>query len=157
MEHNQKLSVLLVDDEPAVATLTAIYLERIHDDMGVAVETGVTRALHCVEREAFDCVVSDYDMPEMDGLVFFEAVRDINPDLPFILFTGKGSEEIASEALSAGVTDYLQKSTEVEQYELLTNRVVSAVEAHRAEKRAAELARINNVISDIQRSFTTGS
>ena len=53
----------------------------------------------------------------MDGLAFFGAVRDINLDLPFILFTGKGSEKIASEAFSAGVTDYLQKSTEVEQYD----------------------------------------
>ena len=157
MNYIQELSVLLIDDEPAVANLAATYLERIHGDMAVAVETAVTEALDRVERETFDCIVSDYDMPEMDGLVFFEAVRDINPDLPFILFTGKGSEEIASEALSAGVTDYLQKSTEVKQYELLANRVVTAVEAHRAEKRAAELARINDVISEIQRNSTTGS
>ena len=153
MNYTRKLSVLLVDDEPAVANLAATYLERIHDDMAVTVETSVTAALHRVEREAFDCVVSDYEMPKMDGLEFLEAVRDSNPDLPFILFTGKGSEEIASEAISVGVTDYLQKGTGHEQYDLLANRIDNAVEAHRAEKRAAELSRINGVISEIQREL----
>ena len=120
-----------MDDEPAAANLAAIYLERIHEDMSVAVETAVTAALYRVKHEAFDCVVSDFNMPEMDGLAFFEAVRDINPDLPFILFTRKGSEEIASETLSAGVIDYLQKSTEIDQYELLATRVGNAIEKRR--------------------------
>lgn len=48
-------------------------------------------------------------MPGLDGLDVLERVRGEYPDLPFILFTGKGSEEIASDAISKGVTDYLQK------------------------------------------------
>ena len=56
-----------------------------------------------------DCIVSDYEMPGMDGLVFFDAVRAEHPNLPFILFTGQGSEELASTAISAGITDYMRE------------------------------------------------
>ncbi len=157
MKSDQGISVLLVDDEPAVADLVASHLERIHDEMTVAVVTTVTAALYRVRDESFDCIVSDYDMPEMDGLAFFDAVRDIDATLPIILFTGKGSEEIANEAISAGVTDYLQKRVGTEQYELLANRIENAVEATRAECRVAELSRINSVISDVQRELVRQS
>ncbi|WP_207590647.1 response regulator [Halomontanus rarus] len=88
-------------------------------------------------RPTIDCIVSDYDMPGTNGLEFLEAVRALDSDIPFILFTGKGSEEIASEAISAGVTDYLQKQTSPDQYLVLANRVRNAVESYRA-RRALE-------------------
>ena len=80
-------------------------------------------------------------MPEFDGLELLESVRSKDADLPFILFTGKGSEEIASRAISAGVTDYLQKEAGTEQYEILANRIrnaVSETEANRQMDRAFE-------------------
>ncbi len=61
-------------------------------------------------------------MPGQDGIEFLESVRAIDEKLPFILFTGKGSEEVASEAISAGVTDYLQKHQGTDQYTMLANR-----------------------------------
>jgi PAS domain S-box-containing protein len=73
-------------------------------------------------------------MPGTDGIEFLQAVRRDYPTLPFILFTGRGSEEVASEAISAGVTDYLQKETGTDQYAVLANRVENAVEKHRAER-----------------------
>jgi DNA-binding NarL/FixJ family response regulator len=73
-------------------------------------------------------------MPGMDGIEFLQAVREEFPDLPFILFTGKGSEAVASEAISAGVTDYLQKDTGTNQYTVLTNRVRNAVKRREAER-----------------------
>jgi PAS domain S-box-containing protein len=132
------IRVLLVDDDDAVAELTATYLERSSGDIEAIVETCPDAALDHVTDGGVDCVVSDYEMPEMDGLAFLAEVREIDPDLPFILFTGKGSEEIASEAISAGVTDYLQKETGTEQYEVLANRVENAVAQHRAEREAEE-------------------
>jgi PAS domain S-box-containing protein len=62
-------------------------------------------------------------MPEVDGLTFLRRVRTHYPDLPFVLYTAAGSEELAAQAISAGVTDYFPKSTTTEQYTLLANRV----------------------------------
>ncbi|MFC7028796.1 response regulator [Halomicroarcula sp. GCM10025710] len=88
--------------------------------------------------EVFDCVVSDYDLPGQNGIVFLRTVREQFPDLPFILYTGKGSEEVAMEAISAGVTDYLQKESGTDQYTVLANRITNAVESHRSEQKLAE-------------------
>jgi len=133
------IRVLLVDDDDAVADLTATYLRRASDHLEPVVETSPVDALDRVTDEpGVDCVVSDYEMPEMDGLEFLSAVREADPDVPFVLFTGKGSEEIASEAISAGVTDYLQKETGTQQYEVLANRVENAVSQYRAEQEAEQ-------------------
>jgi len=73
-------------------------------------------------------------MPEMDGLDFLKQVRNQQSRIPFILFTGQGSETVASEAILAGVTDYLQKGPGEDTYALLANRIRNAVESYRKEK-----------------------
>jgi len=73
-------------------------------------------------------------MPGRTGIELLEAVRATHADLPFVLFTGKGNEEITSEAISAGVTDYLQKTRGTDQYAVLANRIVNLVEKYRAEQ-----------------------
>jgi len=145
------IRVLHVDDEVDVADLTATFLER---DGGLSVETATSASegLDRLAAEDIDCVVSDFDMPEMDGIEFLEAVRETDPDLPFVLFTGQGNEEIASEAISAGVTDYLQKQTGTEQYELLANRIRNAVSQYRAANRATNLDRIYRVYSGVNQA-----
>ena len=149
------IRVLLVDDDPAIAGLAATYLERVNDRIETVVESEPQAALnHVVESDDVDCVVSDYDMPDSNGLEFLASVRRSAPDLPFILFTGKGSEEIASEAISAGVTDYLQKGNGTEQYEVLANRVENAVGQHRAEREAAEAsAQMRRIFERVTDSF----
>jgi PAS domain S-box-containing protein len=130
----RSVRVLHVDDEPGFADLAASFLERENDRLNVETAGSASEALDCLEGTAVDCVVSDYDMPGRNGIEFLEAVRADHPDLPFVLFTGKGSEEVASDAISAGVTDYLQKGSGTDQYALLANRIVNAVERHRAER-----------------------
>ncbi|WP_281195046.1 PAS domain S-box protein [Halorubrum sp. F4] len=139
----ETIRVLHVDDDPGLAEMVATFLEREDDRTEVRTEHDAEaglRALGDVE-DSIDCVVSDYDMPGRDGIEFLRAVREGRPDLPFVLFTGKGSEEVASEAISAGVTDYLQKRTGTEQYALLANRIRNAVEAARADELLAERTR----------------
>ncbi|WP_435195011.1 PAS domain S-box protein [Natronomonas sp. EA1] len=135
---SKPVAVLHVEDDPDFADLVATSLERIDARFEVTTETDPRAALDRVRagEPVFDCVVSDYDMPGMNGLDVLEAVRTDRSELPFILFTGKGSEEIASEAISAGVTDYLQKGGGMEKYQVLANRILNAVEAYRAERYA---------------------
>ena len=132
------IQVLHVDDDPAFLDLAGEMLDRTDEPLDVTTETDPRAALERLGSSSFDCVVSDYDMPQMDGLDFLRRVREDHPQLPFVLFTGKGSEEIASEAISAGVTDYLQKGPREDQYTLLANRIVNSVEHHAAEREVDE-------------------
>ncbi|MFW6321473.1 MAG: response regulator [Halohasta sp.] len=126
--------LLHVDDESSFLELTAAFLTAENDRFEVECETDPTDALDRLDAEPFDCIVSDYQMSEMTGIEFLEAVRDSRPSLPFILFTGEGSETVASDAITAGATDYLQKGTGTDQYELLANRIRNAVESHRTRR-----------------------
>ncbi len=128
------IRVLHVDDDPDFLELTADFLGR--QDASFVVETAPSAAegLERLSRDDVDCVVSDYQMPGTNGIEFLEQVRDEFGDVPFILFTGKGSEEVASDAISAGVTDYIEKRPGPETYSLLANRIENAVGKYRAEE-----------------------
>ena len=133
MSERADIYVLHVDDDPAFAEVTAEFLERENDSFTVETATSASEGLEHLATDEFDCVVSDYDMPGENGIEFLESVRERSPDLPFVLFTGKGSEEIAGRAISAGVTDYLQKQSGTDQYTVLANRLQNAVNRYRAE------------------------
>jgi PAS domain S-box-containing protein len=130
----EAIQVLHVDDDPDFADIAATFLEREDDEFVVETATSAAAALDRLADLDVDCIVSDYDMPEMDGLEFLAAVRDDHPDLPFVLFTGKGSEEIASQAISAGVTDYIQKEVGTGQYAVLANRIRNVVTQYRSQQ-----------------------
>jgi len=112
-ESTSSISVLCVDDEPGMADLIGAYLKRFGGDITATPTTSPQAALDIFDPEEYDCIVSDYDMQGTDGLQFLAIIRAEYPDFPFVLFTGRGSEEIASEAISAGVTDYMQKEQEL--------------------------------------------
>jgi PAS domain S-box-containing protein len=138
LSSQQEIQVLHVDDDPSITDLTGTFLEREDDRFAVEAATSADEGLEKVNDRPPDCVVSDYNMPKIDGIDFLQAVREEHPNLPFILFTGKGSEEIASDALTAGATDYIQKQSGAEQYELLANRIRNAVGQYRSKKRLSE-------------------
>ncbi|WP_135829295.1 response regulator [Halorussus halobius] len=141
--------VLVVDDESELAELVAAYLGRITDSLRTETATSATEALSLVREREFDCVVSDYNMPDMNGLELLSAVRDERPSVPFILYTGRGSEEIASEAISAGVTDYVQKNSGRDHYEVLAKRIENAISQRRTE---LELRRTNEKIEALHQT-----
>ncbi|MFD1599380.1 ATP-binding response regulator [Halobellus rarus] len=129
------ISVLHVDDQTHVRELLSTFLQRLDRDVTVHSESRPKAALQLIETHPIDCVVSDYEMPVMDGIEFLEAVRGDYPNLPFILFTGAGGEEVAAEAINAGVTDYLQKEGS-DSYRLLANQIRNVVSHRRSEDRA---------------------
>ena len=133
---SDRIPVLLVDDDPDLRAVTSSFLEREEDRLAVETAPDAAAGLDALADRDVECIVSDYEMPGRNGLAFLDEVRDRHPELPCILFTGRGSEEVASEAISAGVTDYLQKRGGTERYERLANRIVEAVEKRRAERNA---------------------
>ncbi|POG55572.1 PAS domain-containing protein [Haloferax marisrubri] len=126
------MRILLVDDDEPMVELSATFLERELADAETATYTDPEPALDELTDGGYDCVVSDYDMPGMDGLELLTAAREQGIEIPFVLFTGKGSEEIASRAISAGVDEYLQKGGP-EEYPVLANKVSNLVEKYWAE------------------------
>jgi PAS domain S-box-containing protein len=128
----EPIRVLHVDDEPNFAEMAGEFLEREDARLDVVTATSAEEGCALLDEHDVDCVVCDFDMPERTGIEFLEDVREEYPDLPFILFTGKGSEEVASEAISAGATDYLQKEGGTDQYTILANRVLNYVDTAKA-------------------------
>ena len=130
------ISVLHVDDDPAITDLAATLLERA-GNISVTTVNDPESVPETFASDSFDCIVSDYEMPRLDGLELYAELEDQfeYDDFPFILFTGRGSEAVAADALNAGVTGYLQKGGK-EQYELLANRIRNATKQYRAQVRA---------------------
>jgi PAS domain S-box-containing protein len=126
---------LYVDDDEELAKSTARLLEAEDDELDVATAQSGSEALTYLETATVDCIVSDYKMDGMDGLDLLREVRRAYPDLPFLILTGKGSEAVASEAISAGATDYLRKRLGANQHTLLANRIKSYANQRKTEQK----------------------
>ncbi|MCR3883845.1 PAS domain-containing protein [Methanotrichaceae archaeon M04Ac] len=130
------IRVLLVDDDPTLLELTRIFLER-SGDIAVDAAGSALEALLRLEGVAdpYDVVISDYAMPEMDGITFLKAVRGRKLDIPFILFTGKSREEVVIEALNSGVDYYIQKGGDPKVlFAELTHQIRQAADRERARR-----------------------
>ncbi|WGI17866.1 PAS domain S-box protein [Methanonatronarchaeum sp. AMET-Sl] len=133
--------VLLVDDEPDFLDLAKIYLEQEDIDLEVETTSSIEEALKLIKNNNFDCIVSDYQMPDIDGLEFLELIReDRESDIPFILFTGKGREEVAMKALNLGADRYLQKGGDPRsQFGVLAQAIIQEVEDWKRQKETKQI------------------
>lgn len=108
LEERTPIRVLHVDDEVGLLKVTKQLLEA-DGDVRVMTVSSVDQALEKLKNETYDVVVSDYMMPGKDGLEFLKILRDSGNDAPFIIFTGKGREEVAIKALNLGADQYVNK------------------------------------------------
>jgi PAS domain S-box-containing protein len=150
MATSRSIHVLHVDDDSDFLQLAERQLEG-SDRLVVETETDPLAGLDRLDK--FDCVVVDYKMSGMDGLSFLQSVRETH-SMPVVFFTGAGSETVASEAITLGVTDYLQKTGDSSAFDILRNRIEYLVDKQRAEA-AAEAAeqRIREVYERITVAF----
>jgi len=128
------ISVLYVDDESALLEVTKDFMER-GGEFRVDTATSARETIEKLKVERYDALVADYQMPEMDGIELLKYLRPRCNGIPFILFTGKGGEDVAIEALNAGVDFYIQKggSPGIRFAELET-KIRSAVARRQSEK-----------------------
>ena len=152
-----KIRVLIVDDDPEFTEVVAVMLEREESRFETYTAETVAEGFEILEHAPIDCVISDYRMPETNGLEFLDSIRDKHGELPFVLLTGQGDEEIASEAISAGVTDYIRKDRAKGQYSLLVTRITNAVEKRRARRALGRRKRELESLNDRFQSFVRHS
>jgi PAS domain S-box-containing protein len=132
------ISVLHVDDDADFLKSSKRIME-MQGSFQIETALSVKEALQKLGQKPYDVIVSDYQMPETDGLNFLKELRDRGNDIPFILFTGKGREEVAIEALNLGADRYINKSGNPEAvYGELAYSIKKAVKAKRAEKMLRE-------------------
>jgi PAS domain S-box-containing protein len=128
------ISLLYVDDEPDLLDLCKLFLER-EGEFSVATVTSAREGLQILAKGMTDAIVSDYQMPGMDGIEFLKKVRMDNKDIPFILFTGKGREEVVIEAIENGADFYLQKGGDPRsQFSELSHKIRQAFRRKQAEE-----------------------
>jgi len=143
---NTMISVLYVDDEADLLEIAKLFLEQAPDFL-VDTALSAAEALQVLEKKEYDAIISDYQMPEMDGIGFLQTLRGRGETIPFIIFTGRGREEVIIEALNSGVDFYLQKGGDpTSQFAELKNIIIKSVRQKRAEdfqrqseKRMAEI------------------
>jgi len=134
----ETIRILYVDDEQTLLDLCKMYLERSGDFI-VTILPSAPEAIRILELARFDAIISDYQMPEMDGIEFLKVVRARGDKTPFIIFTGKGREEVVIDALNAGADFYLQKGGEPKaQFTELAHKIKKAVEGREAERALRE-------------------
>ena len=125
-------SLLYVDDEESLLDLGRIYLER-GGEFSVITHDSVSHGLEHLATQPVDLIISDFQMPDIDGLEFLKIVREKYPDTPFILFTGRGREEVVIEAINNGADFYLQKGGDPKaQFAELRHKIRTAIERRRA-------------------------
>lgn len=127
------ITVLFVDDEPALLDVSKLYLEKSGE---IKVDTcySAEQALECLRSQTYDAIVSDYEMPGMNGIALLKTVRNLGIETPFIIFTGRGREQIVIEALNSGADFYLQKGGDPRsQFAELVHKIRLAVERFRRE------------------------
>ncbi|RQD80421.1 MAG: PAS domain S-box protein [Methanocalculus sp. MSAO_Arc1] len=143
------IRMLYVDDEPALLEIGKMFLERDGDAIVLTAESA-QEAIAILKNKPVDAIISDYQMPGMDGIAFLQHIRQTGDDTPFIIFTGKGREDVVIEALNSGADFYLQKGGDPKsQFAELSNKVGYAVARRRSEialRRSEE--RYRSVVTD---------
>jgi len=123
--------VLYVDDEPVLLEIVKIFLEKTKE-FTIDVTTSVNEVIKSEKLKTYDAIISDYQMPGIDGITFLKYVHTELGDIPFIIFTGKGKEEVVIAALNNGADSYITKGSDPRfQFDELANNIKKAVKKRR--------------------------
>ena len=133
-----RIRTLLVDDDVAYLEVLKFFLER-EQSIECHTATSAKQALDLLSEGEFEAVVSDYLMPEMDGIEFLKILRIQGKDIPFILLTARGREDVAIQALNSGADFYVEKGGDPKaQYTDIVNMIRRVTQQRRAERSVVE-------------------
>lgn len=121
------LRVLYVDDEDNPLVIAKKHLEKIDSEMLVNVLSSPEDALQIID--SYHCIITDYKMPKMDGLEFAQKIRE-KSNIPIILYTGWGSDELFVKASAIGIDECVSKGYDRDHYEVLVKRIKTLIKNH---------------------------
>jgi DNA-binding NtrC family response regulator len=147
-------TILLVDDEEMVLNSIKSFFA-IESDYQLAAYTSPTQALQEIEQTHFDLVISDYLMPEMDGITFLAKVKEKRPLIPRILLTGYADKENAIKAINnVGLYQYIEKPWDNEDLRLIIrNGLEKTILLKQLEEKIREVERAQRDLSDVQKDI----
>lgn len=138
LNERKLIRVLHVDDDSNLLRISKQFME-MEGPLQVDTALSVEEALEKLEKEKYDIVVSDYQMPEKNGLEFLKTLRSKGNAIPFIMFTEKGREEVAIKALNLGASQYLNKTGETTTvYRELVHSITELVKVRKSEEALRE-------------------
>ena len=130
----ENIQILHVDDDPSILRTSKLILT-MQGNFEVDNATSVDEAFKKLSTLQYDAIISDYEMQQKNGLTFLKELREQKNEIPFILFTGKGREEIAIQALNLGADAYVNKQGDPETvYGELSHELQRAVERQKSKK-----------------------
>lgn len=127
-----KYQILYVDDDENLLTIGKLFLERF-SDFSVDIIPSPNDAIERIFSGSYHAIVSDYEMPALNGIELLRKIRESGNNIPFIIFTGRGREDVVIEALNSGADFYLQKGGEPKsEFAELSHKIRSAIERREA-------------------------
>jgi len=122
MENLNKGKILIVEDEKSMREVLAILLEGEGYDVTVA--AGGIDAVGLLNRDIYDMVITDINMPKVNGFEILKKVREISPDTLVIMITAFGTTESAIEAMRLGAYDYIHKPFKIDEIRLVVKKAL---------------------------------
>jgi len=126
------IRILHVDDDSSQGDFLNYFLPVSDGSFTIQPISDPGKVLDELRKNRYDCVVTDYQMPELNGIELAALIRK-EFDIPIIIYTGQGSEEVAEAAFSVGIDDYLRKEMDPSHYQVLAKRIRSVVEKKRVD------------------------
>jgi PAS domain S-box-containing protein len=122
------MKILFVDDNKEYLMLAKLFMEKIDKNLNVVTVDSAIKALELLEQKNYDLIISDYQMPTIDGLDFLELIRKkLELEIPFILNTGKFQEDLYTNAMNLGATRCVKKGGEKKHFICLIELIKSLI------------------------------
>ncbi len=150
MVSEQNINLLYITNQKDNAEKLSRYLKEKNIDAIITSCLSNTNIVEKIKNKKIDCVLSDHNPSEIDGLKILDKIKKLDPDLPFILYTDNGSEKLASKAINKNIDTYIIKKSVDDQLELLENKIKNTTYS---DKEKPKISHIESVIRQVNRAL----